>query len=251
MNNPLAGKRIMITRETTQAVPLAQLLENQGAVCERVPLLRFEPLYHHLEQPPIDELDWLFFTSTNTVRFFYEWCQLRGTTVTNKIASVGKKTSMELKRLGYTVDFEPSVYSGENMVKEFIQQYGKKRIGIICGASARREIPEMLTKAGIYFKKIVIYRTIKNEQVSRDLNQLVQQVDAVFFTSPSTVSAFEQFLSPQQFYIARRQLTAVAIGKTTAQALEQRYFEQIIFPETYTVEEMVQVYIEYIRKGGS
>ncbi|WP_165445045.1 uroporphyrinogen-III synthase [Gracilibacillus phocaeensis] len=241
-----------MTREESQAAPLITLLQRNGADCVSVPLLQFEPLFQQLEQRCEEQLppfDWLFFTSANTVRFFHEWVQSETYSVTNKIGSVGKKTTNELLRLGYDIDFEPSVYSGETMAKEFLQRYQQQSVALVCGESAREDIPKILTAADIYFKKIVIYRTIKKKVSKQRLIQSVSGVDAVFFTSPSTVEAFKQSLPDWMFRKLATQLTAVAIGHTTANVLEEQQFSKIIYPETYTIEDMVYVYIQYLRKG--
>jgi uroporphyrinogen-III synthase len=254
MSLPLKGKRVMVTREARQALPLIQLLEGYGASCERVPLLCFEAIDDDVNRSQLTNLssfDWLFFTSVNTVRFFHQYITTLGIQVKNKIAAVGEKTARSLAHYGYAVDFQPSTYSGKAMVEEFLNENSTKRIALICGENARREIPELLKEAGVSFEKIVIYRTIKNEQSKSLLNKAVSQVDAVFFTSPSTVDAFQQFLKPHLFEQAKNSLLTIAIGETTAEALRERSFCDILYPETFTVENMVEVYIDYIRKGDA
>ncbi len=254
MSLPLKGKKVMVTREARQALPLIHLLEGYGASCERVPLLRFETIYDDVNRSQLTNIasfDWLFFTSVNTVRFFHQYLTTLGIQVKNNIAAVGEKTAMSLNEYGYAVDFQPSKYNGKAMVEEFLHRNSNKRIAIICGENARREIPELLEEAGVSFEKIVIYRTIKNEQSKSLLNQKVLDVDAIFFTSPSTVEAFHQFLAPDLYEQTTNNMVTVAIGDTTANALCERSFSHILYPETFTVENMVEVYSDYIRKGDA
>ncbi|MGP4041688.1 uroporphyrinogen-III synthase [Gracilibacillus sp. D59] len=254
MSQPLKGRKVMVTREARQALPLIHLLKGYGAKCERVPLLRFEANFNDVNRDQlinIASFDWLFFTSVNTARFFHKYITALGIQVKNNIAAIGEKTASSLNEYGYPVDFQPSIYSGKTMVEEFLHRIGNKRIAIICGENARREIPELLEEAGVSFEKIVIYRTIKNEQSKSLLNKSVSEVDAVFFTSPSTVDAFQQFLDPHLFEQAKNSLLTVAIGETTAEALRERSFCHILYPETFTLENMVEVYIDYIRKGDT
>ncbi len=253
MNQPLAGKSIMITREATQALPLVHLLEAEGANCYQVPLLRFEQIYNKKNREQFLQLnkkaEWLFFTSPNAVRFFDQYVNELNITITQKIAAVGAKTAQLLEEYHYSIDFQPTIFSGEEMVKEFIHTYGKlHRLALIVGTKSRPEIPQLLKEAEISFEKIVIYRTIKNEDVKQSLQQTVSNVDAVFFTSPSTVETFQQLLTVEQFEKAKMQQIAVAIGHTTAKALEKVNFVDIIYPESYTIENMVQSYIDYTKK---
>ncbi len=153
-----------------------------------------------------------------------------------------------LEKFDYTIDFQPTVYRGDIMVKEFLHRYGKQKIALIVGSKSRPEIPQLLKKAEISFEKIVIYRTIKNKENQPLLQQTVSKVDAVFFTSPSTVQAFQQFLTSQQFERIKEEVVAVAIGQTTATALEKAMFSDIISPDNFTIEDMVQCYINYMEK---
>ncbi|MGN8645672.1 uroporphyrinogen-III synthase [Gracilibacillus sp. HCP3S3_G5_1] len=253
MNKPLAGRKVMVTREVTQALPLIRLLEGHGAICESVPLITFEPLYNDKNQNQFMRLasfDWLFFTSVNTVRYFHEYKRTLNVHIKNKIAAVGEKTAQLLKEYGYTVEFTPSNYDGKTMVTEFLHKYGnEQRIALVCGQNARKEIPSLLKEAAVSFEKIVIYRTIKNEHSKSLLNETVSDVDSVFFTSPSTVAAFEQFLEPSLIEHAKNRLVSVAIGNTTADTLRERSFRHILYPDIFTIEKMVEIYIDYIRKG--
>lgn len=254
MSKPLAGKSIMVTREATQALPLVHLLEKAGATCYQVPLLRIEAIYNKENRQQFshinEQADWLFFTSQNAVRFFDQYVKKLNMPITQKIAAVGAKTAQLLEEYDYMIDFQPTIFRGEIMVKEFLHKYGKQqKIALIVGTRSRPEIPELLKDAKVSFKKLVIYRTIKNIDAKQLLQQTVSQVDAVFFTSPSTVETFQQLLTEEKFKKTKKQQLAVAIGQTTATALEKVKFHDIISPETYTIENMVQSYIDYIEKG--
>ncbi|MDX8046582.1 uroporphyrinogen-III synthase [Gracilibacillus sp. S3-1-1] len=252
MNRSLQGKTVMVTREHKQALPLIHLLEENDAQTQLVPLIKFEQVTDDQTEQQLRNLaeyDWLFFTSTNTVHFFHQMMTKLSVKVMNKIAAVGEKTKNVLMNYGYQVDFSPTIYNGESMVKQFVRKYGKQRIGLICGQNARKEIPELLQELGISFEKIIIYRTIKNEGAKSILNQNVLDVDAVFFTSPSTVTAFDEFLNKGYNKQIKQSVVTVAIGNTTANELRERNFQHIIYPETFTIENMVEAYENYIRKG--
>ncbi len=253
MNQPLAGKSIMVTREATQALALVYLLEKEGATCYQVPLLRIEAIFNKENRQQFfhlnEQADWLFFTSPNAVRFFDQYVKELNLQLTQKIAAVGEKTTQLLEEYDYMIDFQPTIFRGEIMVKEFLHKYGEQqKIALIVGNKSRPEIPQLLKDAKVSFEKLVIYRTIKNIDAKQLLQQTVSQVDAVFFTSPSTVEIFQQLLTEEQFKKTRKQQLAVAIGQTTATALEKAMFHDIISPETYTIEHMVQSYIDYIEK---
>ncbi|KAB8134715.1 uroporphyrinogen-III synthase [Gracilibacillus oryzae] len=255
MIEPLKGQRILITREIQQAKPLAKLVEFYGGTACIAPLLRFEPIITNDTNDKLNQLQdnskWLFFTSSNTVRLFENYREKLEITINLKIASVGEKTSLALRNYGYSVDFEPTVYSGTAMAKEFIAEYGKdQQVTIVCGESAREEIPQILSENSVSFDKLVIYRTIENGK-SKDIlhNHLVKGVDACLFTSPSTVKAFVHFSGMDLLRKVKAGTVCVAIGKTTADALKKEQFAHVIYPEKYTTEAMVAALIDYKKDG--
>src|SRR5690606_73686 len=96
-------------------------------------------------------------------------------------------------------------------------------------------------KYGIDFKKIVLYRTIKNDAIEQKLIQVVknEKLDAVLFTSPSTVEAFCDMIPDAILSHIKQQYLVAAIGTTTANTLHELKFQHVIFPEKFTIEAMV------------
>src|SRR5579864_6068920 len=73
---PLSGRRIVVTRDRSQAAQLAEPLEELGAEALLLPVIEIReaadpgPLDHALAR--LDSYDWLIFTSVNGVRFFVD-----------------------------------------------------------------------------------------------------------------------------------------------------------------------------------
>src|SRR5262245_3729680 len=73
--SPLRGKRILVTRTKAQSEAITTQLESLGATVvhcptiEIVPPSTWEPLDAAIAR--IDEYDWLVFTSSNAVRYFF------------------------------------------------------------------------------------------------------------------------------------------------------------------------------------
>lgn len=250
MSKPLAGKHVLITREAVQARPLSRLLEDKGAACSSIPMLRFEGIRNEKNKAQLKKIlkesDWLFFTSVNTVRFFDAYIKDLQLPVRQKIAAVGEKTANQLRQLHYKVDFQPTIYNGRNMVEEFLSVRGKPYIGIISGEQARKDIPELLSEADVPFEKTIIYRTITDNKNTDKLMQALPLVDTIFFTSPSTVEAFEKYLPGSMLTKVKNSLATVAIGDTTAATLKNYQYQHIMYPEIFTIEHMVDRYIHYV-----
>jgi len=245
MSSPLAGKKLLVTREKNQAKELTALLEKKEAHPIVTPLLKFasiplEDVANTLEE--ISKYDWIFFTSANTVHFFQELTKNKTIDLPMKIAAVGEKTAKALLQYGYKTDFIPSLYNGETLVNEFYTKYGTESVAYLCGEKARPEIPSLFEEYGIQFKKIVLYRTIMNKDIREDLKKIIQEdkLDGLLFTSPSTVEAFCEMIPDHLLPTIKANLLAVAIGTTTASSLEHYNFQQVIYPEKFTIDEMVR-----------
>src|SRR5262245_24654958 len=76
LSRPLRGKRILVTRRKAQSKAITTQLESLGATVvhcptiEVVPPASWEPLDAAIER--INEYDWLLFTSSNAVRYFFD-----------------------------------------------------------------------------------------------------------------------------------------------------------------------------------
>src|SRR5271156_3414288 len=121
---PLAGKRILITRARHQAGRLAEALEAQGAEVLRLPTIEIIPpeSYAHLDAvlEVIDGFDWLIVTSANGVAALED--RLRFTNIPParlehlRIAAIGPATATALGRIGLKVSAMPEEYVAEAVV---------------------------------------------------------------------------------------------------------------------------------------
>ena len=73
---PLAGRRIIVTRNTDQAGGLSSKLRKAGADVIELPLIELQPA---LDKETVEDVfteinsyEWLVFTSANGVRFFFD-----------------------------------------------------------------------------------------------------------------------------------------------------------------------------------
>ncbi len=78
--------------------------------------------------------DWLIFTSTNGVKFFFERLnaiRLDARALHSvKVAAIGKTTAEKLKSFGVRADMQPKLESSAGLLKEF-QRIGVKNKGIL------------------------------------------------------------------------------------------------------------------------
>jgi uroporphyrinogen-III synthase len=123
-DQPLAGRRILVTRAAQQAGKLSDALRALGAEPVEVPVLEirppasYDPLDHALRQ--LDQYEWLILTSANTVRVLAERASaLQISTLqppSLKVAAVGPATSAAAHEAGFQVTFVPESYVAESLI---------------------------------------------------------------------------------------------------------------------------------------
>jgi uroporphyrinogen-III synthase len=233
-DSPLAGRRILVTRTQEGSAKLSHLLRELGAEAIEIPLIRiappasFAPLDHALSR--IADYDVLLVTSANTARVLAErmpapWsgsCRIPGS-VQPFTAVIGPATAEAMRVAGLRVDLQPSPSVAESLVRELAPQARGKRMLLPRAEVAREVLPDSLRAAGATVDVVPAYRTLPEER-SRALLQALfapdaERIDAVTFTSGSTVKSFFE-LSGRSDAVAAFALSVVfSIGPITSAVL--------------------------------
>ncbi|MBH0230042.1 uroporphyrinogen-III synthase [Halobacillus yeomjeoni] len=253
---PLAGKHVLITRGRSQARVLSRIIEREGGVAIETPLLSFQ-LNDTDENQEIlgrlHEYQWVFITSSNGVKFFFELVQQYNSDLSEdtRFAIIGSKTNRMLKSYGYEADFIPSEYNAEVMIEEFFEK--ERNVGKILyvrGSRSRDLLPEAFRERGVFFQSITVYDTLLMKDANKKINQSLTKgsLDALTFTSPSAIQAYMAIVKGME----NRGLSVpcFCIGPTTARKAEEAGFEHVHIPEQYTIENMVEQMRQYFTEEG-
>src|SRR5699024_8377194 len=118
-------------------------------------------------------------------------------------------------------------------------------IFIVQGRLSGTILNEALLQANIPFDCLEVYDTKVNETEKLTLQQAVQEMDWITFTSPSTVDAFITLVDdPEEFY----NTSVFAIGTTTENRAREVGFKHIYVPEVFTIEEILGRMRAYARE---
>ncbi|GGF06718.1 uroporphyrinogen-III synthase [Halobacillus andaensis] len=251
--NPLEGKKVLVTRPSSQAGGLLQRLERAGASPLHIPLIEFQ-LHDSKENERIlsklHDFKWVFFTSSNGVKFFFEWLQKASETfpAACQIAVVGEKTKRAVERYQLKADFIPSEFQAEKMAEEFFRNYEEPgSILYVRGNRSRETLLNEFKNRSILFQSMTVYDTLlikESAVICKHLNSL----DAVTFTSPSTLQAFIRSVGMNRETALSK--PCFCIGSTTADEAVKLGFKKVYYPAIFIVEEMVQQMIDYFSKEG-
>jgi uroporphyrinogen III methyltransferase/synthase len=258
-DRPLFGRRIVVTRTREQAGDFIDMLEERGAEAIHAPAIRIAPP-EDLE--PLDDacrsiatFDWLVLTSVNAADAFMRRLfavsdirELKGV----RLCTIGSSTAERLKRYGLRVDVVPEEYHAEALL-ESLRAHGDiagRRFLLPKADIARELIAEELRASGADVTDVVAYRTLQapaergeDQDVYRML--LDRQIDAVTFTSPSSVGNFVRMLGEDQAVDLLRTTVVACIGPVTAEAAQQLGLATTVMPRRFTIADLVDALVEH------
>jgi len=260
---PLFGRTIAVTRGQAQACELVQSLEDLGARVLRTPLLRMEaPGDWTRVDTAIDRLEgyrWVVFTSPNGIDFFVRRLRARGKDARAfagaKIAVIGPGTGECLRRYGLEPDLQPPVHTSECLAEHLMarEEMSGARVLLPRADIAPDALPVKLRAAGADTDNIAVYRTCMDDSAVAALRDGCERgkIEAVTFTSSSTVSFFVAALGEKMVERRRGSFAAVSIGPETSAALKRAGIEPACEAREQSMNGVVAALVDLFRtKAG-
>lgn len=215
---PLAGRRIVVTRARAQASDLVQRLTALGADVVAAPVIQIKPMTDlaplRRALAALATYDWVVFTSSNAVEIA---CTEPAAFAGTKVAAIGPATAAALARLGVAVELIPEPHVAEALVAALAARgISGKHVLVPSAERARPVLGDGLRAGGAVVDVIPVYRTVADEGDGAGLaaELLAGVVDAVTFTSSSTVEHFVAFVGAAAATGGR--FVAAVIGPVTA-----------------------------------
>lgn len=248
----LFGKRILVTRSQHQSHELSEKIMDLGGEPVEFPLIRLipprndQPLKQALQR--LSDFDWVIFTSVNGVQFFFDYLRQMKIDIRKlanaKLVAVGKKTADALIERGLLVEQIPQAYYAEALVEHLrpIVRAGEKVL-IPRTNIARSLIPDQLSQMGCQVEAVDAYETVVDGQNAEQIvHQLkARKIDAITFTSSSTVRYFVQVVS--ELFVEWpewiKDVKVACIGPVTAKTAQKYGFQVDVMAQTYTIEGLI------------
>ena len=229
MSEALKGKKVVVTRASSQAGQLKQLLEEKGADVLEIPTIKIlHPAVGEAQREFVENVaqihtyDWLVFTSVNGVEMFFESFFKAYTDARSiggvRIAAVGASTAAKINSYRYAVDLMPTTYVADELVKEFADKESIENLTMmwVRGAEARDVVSKGLSALGAIVDECIAYRTVaETEDVTGDKKRLAEEgADYILFANAAGARSFFENGNklPYGCKIA-------SIGKITSQAI--------------------------------
>ena len=245
---PLFGRRIVVTRAREQASELRTRLEHLGAEVIELPSIALEPIAFSL--PALERYGWLVFTSANGVDAFFD----RGLAASGldaralaglRVAAIGPGTTAAIARHGLRPDLVPPRFVAESLLEAFPDpEPPGARVLIARAASARDVLPEGLAARGYEVDVLAVYETVSLAPDGADVARVRGgEVDAVTFTSSSTVKNFCDAVGP----LAASQPSVISIGPVTSQSARDLGLRVDAEADPHTIDGLVAAVVEALR----
>ena len=250
MKRTLAGRTIVVTRPAEQAEPLVRELERRGARVLVAPTIRIVParsaaLTAALKELAAGRFDWITLTSRATVDVLRDrLASPRG--VSAKVAVIGDGTAEAFRRwTRRDPDLQPSTFTTSALARAFPRGRGRA----LCARAdiAPAGLEAALEAKGWATERVDAYRTVFANSLPREARDAFRrgEVDAVTFTSASTVRGFTNSLGA-----AKGAPKVVCIGPVTTAAARDAGLRPAAVAQPHTIDGLVAALERALASSG-
>jgi uroporphyrinogen III methyltransferase/synthase len=246
---PLAGRRVVVTRATSQVSTLAQQLEGLGATVVELPVIAIEgpadggaALAGAVDRLCSGVYEWVACTSSNAALRLLAALDERPVPETVRWAAVGPGTADALANGGFPPQLVPASSVSDELAVAF--PVGSDRVLFPRAETVRGALAQGLQAKGWEVDEVVAYRTVPGRP---DPDQLTaaREADAIVFASSSAVRRTVEFLG-----LDGVPKTVVSIGPITSRTARELGLEVSIEAEEATVKGLVLAAAEAFDPAG-
>jgi uroporphyrinogen III methyltransferase / synthase len=198
------------------------------------------------------------FTSANAVDYFMQRVMANGDVRDLKgvrLCAIGPSTAQRIARFGLRIDVTPDEANSEAITDALRAAGSLKGARVLLPRAdiAREVLGDQLRDAGAEVSEVTAYRTVLGD-TERDADQdiyrmlLDGKIDAITFTSASTVKNFAKIFGQEQAADLLRTTVVASIGPVTAEAAQQLGIATTVMPERYTIPDLVEALVEHFRR---
>src|SRR6266545_3303306 len=241
--HPLRDRLIVVTRAREQARALSALLEEAGATVLAAATIVIEPpdswapLDEALRRTP--EYDWAVFTSVNGVEMVKRRLGALGLApralADCRLAAIGPATAE-----GLAAVLEPLIRRGD-------------RVLLARAAETRDLLVRELERMGASVEEVAAYRTRPASEGAEVLKAalLAGRVDAVTFTSSSTVRHFAALFAPGELGHHMSGVAVACIGPVTMATAREVGLVPTVMADEYTIAGLARAIRRYYESHAS
>ncbi|WP_200912330.1 hydroxymethylbilane synthase [Pedobacter sp. Leaf216] len=198
--------KVFISREIGEHSYFRRALENNNIEIEGRSLIRTFPIVTVLDQFILRQVDWVFFSSRNSVEYFFNLKPVLPKKT--KFGVVGRGSEDALRKFGHFADFVGESGDITEVAEDFAQLVSGQQVLFPRAQDSLQSIQKSLP-ADAKIIDLPIYETVIEEDIDQSY------ADVLIFTSPSNVDAYfvDNLLEPGQ--------QVIAIGNSTGKKFDE------------------------------
>ena len=260
-DRPLFGRRIAITRSTSQNSSMKSKLEELGAEVLELPLIEILPTEDRTLVAEaftgIATYEWVIFTSANGARefmrlFFLAYGDIRSFGPM-RIACVGEATAAIFRAYSLEVELIPKVSTAENLAQELVatDSLDSANILVITGNRNREVLVSMLETVGHAIVDVLpLYDTdFCDISKAEDLEDFRNKgADAIIFTSSSTALSYIEQEEDLILEKTAQKPVFFSFGPETSKTLKKNNLAVAAESDQPNMNSMVKVLISYFNQ---
>ena len=244
-NQPLFGKKILMTRDSAGNAELACKLAARGAEAISCPTFEIQDLTGSKSfRKVVNEIknfDWVFFTSPTGVKLFFKTINKLNRDfrifASAKIACIGSETANALEDFGIKADFLPKVFTSDQLAKSFIKKYkpAGKKILLLRSALADWALAEKLRLAHAKIKQVSIYTAKKIKNNPKEMIKI--DLDWIVFASSFAVECLFKDFKPKDM---SKKVKIASIGPATTDTLKKFGIKPTVEAKEHTIDGLIE-----------
>lgn len=198
--------KVFISREIGEHSYFRKSLENNNIEIEGRSLIRTFPIVTVLDQFILKNVDWIFFSSRNSVDYFFNLKPLLPKKT--QFGVVGRGSEDALRKFGHFANFVGTSGDITEVAEDFAKLVSGKNVLFPRAQDSLQSIQKSLP-ADAKIIDLPIYETVIEENIDQSY------ADILIFTSPSNVDAYfaDNLLEPEQ--------QVIAIGNSTGKKFDE------------------------------
>jgi uroporphyrinogen III methyltransferase/synthase len=178
----------------------------------------------------------------------------RGGLERSRLAAIGPATAAALRDWGLTVEVVPGQYVAEGLLERLRPLVAPgARVLLPRAAETRDVLVRELTAHGARVPEVAAYRTRAATEHAAGLREALAagRVDAVTFTSSSTVRSFCALFAGAELPRLLRGVTVACIGPITRATAEAYGIATQVVPEDYTIPALARAIVTHFEPARS
>jgi uroporphyrinogen III methyltransferase/synthase len=251
---PLAGRRILVTRRAEQASELTRRLREYGASVVEVPMIRIGPPTD-LEAPRhalegFADYDYVVFTSVNAVAAVKMLADRMGIDLSGPgpvVFAVGPTTASAVEGAGLSAEALGEEFTADGLARALESRPMSERRVLVPRSEVGGDVlPTALRRRGAHVDDVAVYLTEPDPRAPERLAEVLEELDVVTFASGSSVAGFGAAVPPD--WQRPDDLHVAVIGPAAASAATVAGLEPDIVASEHTSRGLADAIAAYFQR---